>query len=106
MGETLQKALDRQNLNFSKTSEITKILFLFSQYIHHLISHEKHVRILQIRIGSKSLDCQNFGLVKAYEMNFDTVKKPFLPFFPIEMSYTGRNGSESLEYQNFGFVKT
>jgi len=57
------------------------------------------------RNGSKSLDCQNFALVKAYEMNVDTLKKQFLPFFPIEMSHSRRNGSKSLGCQNFSFVK-
>ena len=38
-------------------------------------------------------------------MNVDTLKKTLLPFFPIEMSYSGRNGSKSLHCQNFGLVK-
>ena len=39
-------------------------------------------------------------------MNVDTLKKPLLPFFPIEMSYSGRNGSKSLDCQNFDFFQT
>ena len=38
-------------LVFSKASEIKKFLFAVSQYIHHLISHEKHVRVFQIQIN-------------------------------------------------------